>query len=133
MPSRQMFDIAASHSSFPSRDAAPVSSKLTLIELARTNTKFQEFIVKLSKSVDITSDLLFESDTFRDLLTNYAFIEIHQSFEKRGIPEWMRVGIEARKRSTPHDHQSAEALIKTVSKTVTGLVSQCIVMIVMKK
>ena len=96
--------------------AAPVSSKLTLIELARTNTKFQEWIVKRTKS-GLTSELLFESDTFRDLLTDDAFIELYQSFDQDVETEWMKVGRQARNLPTT-DVKSAEARIRELSSII---------------
>ncbi len=121
---------AAAVSSFPPRGmSAPVSSKLTLIELARTNTKFQEWIVERSKS-GLTSDLIFESDTFKDLLTHDAFIEMQQSFDQDEQTEWMKVGRQASKLKRPTtqlDHMSVEKLIKEVSSTAArfGMIKYC--------
>ena len=118
--------MAAPVSSFSSRGmAAPVSSKLTLIELARTNTKFQEWIVKRTKS-GLTSELLFESDTFRDLLTDDAFIELQQSFDQDVETEWMKVGRQARNWPIT-DVKSAEARIREISSFIdmTKYCSDC--------
>ena len=118
--------MAAPVSSFSFRGmAAPVSSKLTLIELARKNTKFQEWIMKRTKS-GLTSDLLFESDTFSDLLTDDAFIELQQSFDQDVETEWMKVGRQAGNWPIT-DVKSAEARIREISSIVnmTKYCSDC--------
>ena len=102
----------ASDSLFPPRGAsASYSPKLTLIELARTNTEFQKFIVELNRDDILTTDLLKRSDLFHHLLTDDAIREMHEYFRQRGQTEWIKVGIEAYERSTSHDQRAVETVI----------------------
>ena len=91
--------------------SASYSPKLTLIELARTNTEFQKFIVELNRDDILTTDLLKRSDLFNHLLTDDAIREMHEYFRQRGQTEWIKVGIEAYERSTSHDQRAVETVI----------------------
>jgi hypothetical protein len=92
---------------------ATVSSKLSLIELARTNTEFQNLILKLKKSGIMS--VLFDSDKFRSLLTDDAIREMDKYFMDGGpSPDWIRAGENAIKQSM--SDRSAEAIILNVQR-----------------
>lgn len=90
-----------------------VSSKLSLIELARTNTEFQNLIYKLKKSGIMS--ILFDSDKFRPLLTDDAIREMDKYFMEGGpSPYWIQAGENAIKQSM--SDRSAEAIILNVQR-----------------
>ena len=95
---------------------APTGSatrKLTLVELARTNTEFQNLIFKLKKSG--TLSILFDSDKFRPLLTDEAVREMDNYFMEGGPdPDWIRVGEEAIRQAS--SDRSADAIIATMQR-----------------
>ena len=116
-----MSNKSTTNSSFVSGNATTaVSSKISLIELVRTNTKFQNFVVKLN-SFGITSDALFESDTFHYLLTDDAIKEMNNYFMEGGQSEWIKVGVEAYKQSIPADLKSIEEIIKRTQISAASL------------
>jgi len=95
---------------------APTGSatrKLTLVELARTNTEFQNLIFKLKKSGILS--ILHDSDKFRPLLTDEAVREMDNYFMEGGpAPDWIRVGEEAIRQAS--SDRSADAIIATMQR-----------------
>jgi len=95
-----------------------VSSKLSLIELAQTNTEFQNLILKLKKSGIMS--VLFDSDKFRPLLTNDAVREMDKYFMEGGpSPDWIRAGENAIKQSM--SDRSADAIISNMQRRSVAL------------
>ena len=100
---------AAAVSSFAPRDAAVQE----LIELARTNIEFKNWISDLSRSGGVTSDLLFASDKFRSLLTDAARREMDRFLNEGGpSPDWMKVGQDA--------YRSGVGILENVKKIASG-------------